>query len=111
MIKTFGLFVKTNREVGSLNKSPSQILIAVFAVALTFLFTVAQFFTADAAAIGGEVAHLRKSTNVAGLQHDGERQDFTYATDAQQMAVAGVQLRLLQYGLLHHLDLLVQGIH
>jgi hypothetical protein len=41
LIETFGLFVKTNREVGRFNKGPGQVLITVFGVALAFLVTAA----------------------------------------------------------------------
>ena len=40
LIETFGLFVKTDREIGRFNKCPGQILIAVFGVAPAFLFTI-----------------------------------------------------------------------
>ncbi len=55
LIESFGLLVKTNREVGRFDKGPSQIFVAV-----------AQFFTADATAIGGEAADLGKASNIAG---------------------------------------------
>jgi hypothetical protein len=41
LIETFGLFVKADCEIGRFNKGPGQILIAVFGVALAFLFAVA----------------------------------------------------------------------
>ena len=71
LIEAFGLLVKTDCKVGGFNKSPSQVFIAVFAVALAFLLTIAWFFTAGTAAIGGEVAYVGKASNITGLQCDG----------------------------------------
>ncbi len=49
---------KADREVSRLDKCPGQILVAVLSVAATFAFAVADFLTADTAAVGSKVSNL-----------------------------------------------------
>ena len=53
--------MKPDREVRRLDKSPGQILVAVLSVAAAFAFAVADFLTADTAAVRGKVCDARES--------------------------------------------------
>jgi hypothetical protein len=77
LIKAFRSIVVAYREVGRLDKGPSQVFIAVFGIAPAFLFAIAEFLTADTATIRGEVDNLPKALDTA---------------DTQQIAVARTSL-------------------
>ena len=77
LIETFNLGVVPDGEVGRFDKRPGQILVAVFGVALALFLTVADLLAADTAAVRSEIPHTAKSPNIAGLQHDRQRQNLT----------------------------------
>src|ERR671919_1802434 len=75
LIEAFDPRIKADRKVGGLHKRPGQILIAVFGIAAPFTFAVADFAAADTPTVRSVIADTGKSLDLAGLQHDGERQD------------------------------------
>ena len=93
LIETLNLGVEPDRRVGRLHKRPSQILIPVLGVALAFFLAVADLLTANTAAVRRKVAHTGKSPDVAGLQHDRERENLSDLPVGRQ--VPGTVLRKL----------------
>ena len=82
--------------VRSLHKGPGQVLVAVFLVALTFTFAIADFLGFHAAGIGGVVPWTGKALDGAGLQCNGcsqYRADARYALQ-QLVILAGLDLSL-----------------
>ena len=77
LIETLDLGTKPDREVGRLDKRPAEILVPVLGVAAAFALAVADLLTAHTPAIRGEVPYTGKSPDIAGLQHDRQRQDLS----------------------------------
>jgi hypothetical protein len=74
------LFI-ANREAGSLDKRPAEVLIPVLRVAGAFPFPIADMFAPDTAAIGGEVSDGRESPDIDDFQENRARQDGPDAVD------------------------------
>src|SRR5215472_5616434 len=98
--------VKANRKIRCLHKRPRQILVAVFRVASSFAFAVGKLLTSHTPTVRGKVPHLRKSPDVPGLQHDGQRQGLTNAVDRQQIPIPRPE-----FDSLHNRNLSLQTSH
>ena len=69
--------------MGGLDECPAKIPVAIFAIAMTFAFTVRQALRRYTAAIGGKISDFRKTADIADLQHNGHRQDIADARNRQ----------------------------
>jgi hypothetical protein len=70
LIEAFDPGVKANRKVRGFNKSPTEILVAVFGVPLAFDFPMTEPLTLHAATIRGNVPHARKARHRPRFQQD-----------------------------------------
>ena len=73
LIETFHPRVISHRKVSRLHKSPGQILVAVLPVAAPLALAVTDLSTVYTTAVGSEITHLGKSSDVSRLEHDGQR--------------------------------------
>src|SRR5215510_1496688 len=67
--------IKADRKIGGLHKRPGQILVAIFGVAASFTFAVADLLAPHAPTVRSVITDASKSFDLSGLQHDGQRQD------------------------------------
>jgi len=74
-------------------------------VAAPLAFAVGKFFTPHTPAVRGKVSHLRKSPDVAGLQHDRQRQDFSDPTNGKQIPIRRLQSDSIFHGPFQTCDL------
>src|SRR5918994_6212627 len=79
LIEAFDPRIKPDRKVGGLYKCPGQILVAVFGIAASFTFAVADFLAPHTPTVRSVIADTGKSFDLSGLQHDGQRQDRPYS--------------------------------
>ena len=73
LIEAFHARVISHRKVGRLHKGPGQILVAVLPVAAPLALAVTDLSTVYTTAVGSEITHLGKSSDVSRLEHDGQR--------------------------------------
>lgn len=104
LIETPGRLIEAGGVVGSLDKRPGEVFIAIFGIALAFLFTGAGLLAIHTTAIGGKVTHLRKAANIARFQHNRERENLADPKDAQKGFELRAKTPLAQYGLLDLID-------
>src|SRR5208283_2288990 len=69
IVEALGLRTVAHGEVRRLHKCPGEVLVPVPGVAFTLLLAIAFPQAVHAAAVGTEIAHLRKATNAARLEH------------------------------------------
>src|SRR5215831_8266414 len=72
---------------------------------------VGKLLTSHTPTVRGKVPHLRKSPDVPGLQHDGQRQGLTNAVDRQQIPIPQPEFDSLLDDSLHNRDLSLQTSH
>jgi hypothetical protein len=70
LIEAFGVRAVAARKVGGLDKSPTEILIAVLAISLPLLFIVGEALRGNQAAVRGEVSYLGETVDITGLKGD-----------------------------------------
>ena len=75
LIEAFDLRIKPDRKVGGLDKRPRQILVAVFGIADSFTFAVADLLAPHTTTVRSVIADTGKSLDLSGFQHDRQRQD------------------------------------
>src|SRR5215467_11365824 len=75
LIEAFDSRIKADRKIGGLHKRPVQILVAIFGVAGSFSFAVADLLAPHTSAVRRIIADTGKSLDLSGLQHDGKCQD------------------------------------
>src|SRR5262250_2784880 len=66
LIEAFDPRIKADRKVGGLHKSPGQILVAIFGVAASFTFAVADFLTPHTPTVRRVIADTGKSFDLSG---------------------------------------------
>src|ERR687895_620087 len=81
LIEALDLRIKADRKVGGLYKRPGQIPVAVFGIAASFTFAVADSLTPHAPTVRSVVSDTGKSLDLSSLQHDRQRQDGPYSGD------------------------------
>src|SRR6266850_8535114 len=74
LVETLGLRAVAQRKACRFYEGPSEVLVAILGVAFAFFLTIALPQAVNATAVGTEIAHLCKTRDVAGLEHDGRRQ-------------------------------------
>ncbi len=78
--------VEPRRVGGRFHIGPGQIGVAVVTIILSFFFGVADSSAGDAPAVGGVIAHLVESADVAGLEPDRHCQNRSDAVNRLQIA-------------------------
>lgn len=107
LIETLNPGVEPDRKVGRLHKRPGQILIAILGVTLAFFLAVADLLTPDTPTVRSKVSHTGKSPDVAGLQHDRERENLTDPRHGFKKAELRSKFDSLCDGLFENLDLFI----
>ena len=97
------------REVGRLDKGPSQILVAVLGIALPLLPAVAGVPALDAACIGGVVADIGKAPDRAGFEQNHGGKGPADPRYALQQSVLGTVNQLLLDAPFNYLNLYAEG--
>jgi len=106
-----GFVVQPPCALRCLGEGPGRILIAAFLIPFAFCLLVADPFAGDLPSIGDEVAYFIEPTDGAGLQHDGECQNFSDAGNVKEGIVWLAQLHLSLYDMLNGFDLTGQKIN
>ena len=69
--------------MGGFDECPTEIPVAVFAIAMPFAFAIWQALRRYTATIGGEISDFGKTADISDLQHNGHRQDIADARDCE----------------------------
>jgi hypothetical protein len=109
LIEAFNSWVKANRKMRSLDKRPTEILIAVFGIPLAFDFAITEPLTLHTATIGGKVSHARKAHYRPRLQQDRQRENVTNPGHRFEPVHLGLGPHVAQHHPLQALDLRFQA--
>src|SRR5216683_3052879 len=110
IIEALRLRTVAQGEVRRFHKRPGKVLVPVPGVAFTLLLAVTLPQAVHAAAVGTEIAHLRKATDGARLEHDRGRQRVPNARYRLEQAVLRSQAHPLLEPPLQGFDLLPQRL-
>jgi hypothetical protein len=108
LIAPLHLGVVANGEVRRLSKGPGQLLGAVLGIAAALALSVAHLVTLHTPAIGGNLTHPLKATDIPGPQPDAQPQGRPNALHGQQVLKPWSPLHPLLHHLLQPLNVLNQ---
>ena len=71
-------------EIGRFHERPGQVRVAALGVVRALLLLVGEALRIHATRVGGKVADFGEPADLAGFQHDGQRQNLADARHAEQ---------------------------
>ena len=110
LVKCPGLRIIAPGNLSSFRKGPRKVFVATFLVSFAFLLIVADPFGRNLPTIGAVVAHLRKTGDRAGLQHDGKSQRLPHSLQGEELFVWFSQFHSLFDNAFNSFDLARQKI-
>jgi hypothetical protein len=109
LIEAFDPGVNANRKVCGLDKSPTEIPVAVFGVPLAFDFAITAPLTLHTATIGGKVPHARKARHRPRFHQDRQRENIPNPGHGFEPGHLGLRPHVAYHRPLQALDLRFQA--